>query len=91
MTTSLTAKNRITVPAEIVKVLRLESGTQFEWEMGYRPNKLVVTIKPTRKQRLERIRELGQKWKAGNPIENLICERVQADIDEAMQPKVLPK
>jgi len=84
MITSLTGKNQITVPAEIVAKLHLEPGTQFDWAIGQASNQLVVTIKPTRKQMLERVRELGKQWKVKNPVEILINERVQDDIDEGM-------
>ena len=33
---------------------------------------------------LERVRELGKQWKVRNPVEILINERVQDDIDEGM-------
>src|SRR3954453_4621492 len=63
MITTLTGKNQITVPAEITQKLGLASGTQFEWAVGDQPNKIIITIKPTRKQMLQRIRELGRKGK----------------------------
>ncbi len=63
MTTTLTGKNQITVPAEIAKKLGLGPGARFEWALGDQPNKISITIKPTRKQILARIRELGRKIK----------------------------
>ena len=61
MTTTLTGKNQVTVPVEITQRLGLAPGTQFDWAVGNRPNKIVITIKPTRKQLLERVRALGRK------------------------------
>jgi bifunctional DNA-binding transcriptional regulator/antitoxin component of YhaV-PrlF toxin-antitoxin module len=89
MTTTLTGKNQITVPAEITAKLGLVAGAQFDWAVGDQPNKITITIKPTRKQMLERIRELGRKWKkpGQDPIGDLIRERVQDDIDEGMWEK----
>ena len=63
MTTTLTGKNQITVPAEITQKLGLKRGAQFDWAMGDQPNKIIITIKPTRKQMLERVREIGRKFK----------------------------
>ena len=63
MTTTLTGKNQITVPAEITQKLGLIPGAQLDWALGDEPNKIVITIKPTRKQLLERVRELGRKAK----------------------------
>ncbi len=61
MTTTLTGKNQITVPAEITQKLGLTPGTQFDWALGDQPNQITITIKPTRKQLLQRVRELGRK------------------------------
>lgn len=61
MTTTLTGKNQITVPAEITQKLGLAAGTQFEWALGAQPNQITITIKPTRKQLLQRVRELGRQ------------------------------
>ncbi len=82
MTTTLTGKNQVTVPAEITRKLGLTAGAQFDWAVSDQPNKIVITIKPTRKQMLERIREIGRKWKkpGQDPIGDLIRERVQDDI-----------
>lgn len=63
MTTTLTGKNQITVPAEITQKLGLRRGAQFDWVVGAQPNKIVITVKPTRKQLLERVRQLGRKAK----------------------------
>jgi bifunctional DNA-binding transcriptional regulator/antitoxin component of YhaV-PrlF toxin-antitoxin module len=63
MTTTLTGKNQITVPAAITRKLGLTTGARFEWEVGDQPNRIIVTIKPTRKQLLQRVRELGRKAK----------------------------
>lgn len=63
MTTTLTGKNQITVPAEITRKLGLAAGAQFDWAVGDQPNRITITIKPTRKQLLQRVRELGRKAK----------------------------
>lgn len=63
MTTTLTGKNQITVPAEITQKLGLRTGAQFDWSVGDQPNKISITIKPTRKQLLARVRELGRQAK----------------------------
>lgn len=77
MTTTLTGKNQITVPAEITQKLGLTAGAQFDWAMGDQPNKLTITIKPTRKQLLERVRELGRKAKARRPRGDAVAEFVK--------------
>jgi AbrB family looped-hinge helix DNA binding protein len=81
MTTTLTGKNQITVPAEIAQKLGLEAGTQFDWAFGTKRNKIVITVKPTRKQLLARLREISRKYRKSNqdPIGELLREREEDD------------
>lgn len=82
MTTTLTGKNQITVPVEITQKLGLKSGAQFDWAVGDQPDKIIITIKPTRKQMLERVRSIGRKFKrpGQDPIADLIREREEDDL-----------
>jgi len=81
MTTTLTGKNQVTVPAEIAHKLGLLPGAQLDWAIGEQPNMIVITIKPTRKQLLERIREIAQKHArpAQDPVGDLIRARDEED------------
>jgi bifunctional DNA-binding transcriptional regulator/antitoxin component of YhaV-PrlF toxin-antitoxin module len=81
MTTTLTGKNQITVPAGITRKLGLRSGAQFDWAVSDQPNKIIITIRPTRKQLLERVRAIGRKYnkRGQNPIADLIREREEDD------------
>lgn len=63
MTTALSGKNRITVPAEITRRMLLAAGTQFDWAQGDAPNQITITITPTRKQRRQRVRALRRQAK----------------------------
>jgi len=63
MTTTLTGKNQITVPAEIARKLGLTPGSKLNWTVGNKPNKIIITIKPSRKQLLEEVRAIGRKVK----------------------------
>lgn len=84
MTTTLTGKNQITVPAQITRKLGLTPGARFDWAVSHQPNKIIITIKPTRKQLLGEVRAIGRKFKqpGHDPIGDLIRERVQDDLDE---------
>ena len=86
MTTTLTGKNQITVPAQITRKLGLTPGARFDWAVSNQPNKIIITIQPTRKQLLEEVRAIGRKFKkpGPDPIGKLIRERVQDDLDEGM-------
>jgi len=86
MTTTLTGKNQITVPAQITRKLGLTPGARFDWAVSNQPNKIIITIQPTRKQLLEEVRAIGRKFKkpSHDPIGELIRARVQDDRDEGM-------
>ena len=86
MTTTLTGKNQVTVPASIAQQLGLIPGAQLDWAVGNRPDKIIITIKPSRKQLLEEVQAIGRKFqKPGrNPVADLIRERVLDDLDEGM-------
>jgi AbrB family looped-hinge helix DNA binding protein len=81
MTTTLTGKNQITVPAEIARKLGLQTGARFDWAVSDQPNQIVITIRPTRRQLLDRVRAIGRRYgKPGqNPIADLIREREEDD------------
>ncbi len=77
----MTGKNQITVPAEITQKLGLQAGALFDWALSDEPNRIVITIKPTRRQLLERVRTIGRaSRKAGmDPIADLVREREEDD------------
>ena len=81
MTTTLTGKNQITVPAEITRKLGLTTGARFDWAMGEQANQIVITLKPTRRQLLERLRTIGRRHRkpGRDPIADLIREREEDD------------
>jgi len=81
MTTPLTGKNQITVPAEIAQKLGLQAGARFDWALSEEPNRIVITVQPTRRQLLERVRTIGRAArKAGkDPVADLVREREEDD------------
>ena len=88
MTTTLTGKNQVTVPAGIARRFGLAAGTQFEWGVGDQPNQIILTIRPTRKQLLERVRRLGRKAK--RPGVEGVAEFVQwRNADDQLRQNVL--
>ncbi|MBN8249312.1 MAG: AbrB/MazE/SpoVT family DNA-binding domain-containing protein [Verrucomicrobia bacterium] len=88
MTTTLTGKNQVTVPAELAQKLGLQPGAQFDWALGDRPNRIVITIKPTRKQLLARVRAIGRAFKneGQDPVGDLVREREE---DERLRGETL--
>lgn len=77
MTTTLTGKNQVTVPAEIAREMGLEPGARFDWSRGDTPDTIVIHVQPTIRQILDRAQELGRTLKNRNLIEELIAERAE--------------
>ena len=84
MTTSLTGKNQVTVPAAIVKQLGLEPGAKLDWSVGDEPGLITIRVQPSRQERLRRIQEIGAQIKAQmpkdwDPIAELVAWREEED------------
>jgi AbrB family looped-hinge helix DNA binding protein len=79
MTTTLTGKNQVTVPAELARELGLEPGSRLDWSKGKTPGTLVVKVQPSVRQMLDRVQEIGRGIKNRNLIEELIKEREEED------------
>lgn len=80
MITTITGKNQVTLPADLVKALDLIPGTRLEWAIG--PNRtLIATPRPTRAQLAEALMGAGRQYlrPGSDPIRDLIAERVEED------------
>ncbi|MEO5926704.1 MAG: AbrB/MazE/SpoVT family DNA-binding domain-containing protein [Bryobacteraceae bacterium] len=75
MTTTLTGKNQVTVPAEIAREFGLQPGSKLDWSKGKTPGTIVVKVQPSKRQMIERIKEIGRGFKNRNLVEELIRER----------------
>ena len=84
MITTITGKNQVTLPAEIVKALELTPGTQLEWAIGPN-NTLIATPRPTKAQRATALMGSGRKYlrPGANPVGDLIAERELESEQEA--------
>jgi AbrB family looped-hinge helix DNA binding protein len=80
MITTITGKNQITLPAEIVKALGLAPGTQLEWSIGP-DNTLIAKPRPTRAQRAAMLMGTGRKYlrPGADPVRELVVEREQEE------------
>jgi AbrB family looped-hinge helix DNA binding protein len=82
MTTTLTGKNQVTVPAEITQKLGLTPGTLFDWKLTDDPKQIIIRIRPSRRELLTRLEEIarGSQHKSGaSPVDDLIRERAEDD------------
>jgi len=75
MTTTLTGKNQVTVPAEIARQFGLEPGSKLDWSAGKTPGTIVIQVQMSKRQMLDRVQEIGRTWKNRNLVEELIKER----------------
>lgn len=83
MTTIVTGKRQLTVPAEIAGRLGIEAGTRVEWSRARKSNQVIITVQPSRGQLLGKIERLGRKYKgkAGNWAKEISEEREREDND----------
>jgi AbrB family looped-hinge helix DNA binding protein len=79
MTTTLTGKNQVTVPAEIARELGLEPGSRLDWTKGKAPGTILIKVHPSRRQLVDRIQELGRSIKNRNLVAELIQMREEED------------
>ena len=63
MVTTVTGKNQVTLPAEVVADLGLEKGAKLEWSVDKKRGCLIGKLQPCRAQVLARLREIGRKTK----------------------------
>jgi antitoxin component of MazEF toxin-antitoxin module len=82
MITTITGKNQVTLPAEIVRELKLTPGTQLKWSIG-RDGSLIATPQPKRAERAAALHGAGRKLLPSgvDPVRDLIAERLQEDAD----------
>ena len=75
MTTTLTGKNQVTVPAEIARKMGLEPGSKLDWTVGEKPCTTIIEVRPSIRQMLAEAQAIGRRLKNRNLIEELIAER----------------
>jgi AbrB family looped-hinge helix DNA binding protein len=85
MITTVTGKNQITIPAQLVKALDIQPGTRIDWSIG-EDGILLARLLPHRGALARKVAGMGRNWvKPGtNPITELIDERNQDDVDEGL-------
>lgn len=78
MTTTITGKNQVTLPAELVRELGWLPGTRLDWQKND-DNSLIVRPVPSRGEIARRVMGMGKHLlKPGDdPIRDLIEERMR--------------
>jgi AbrB family looped-hinge helix DNA binding protein len=75
MTTTLTGKNQVTVPAAIAREFGLQPGSKLDWSKGKAPGTIVIKVKPSTRQLLDRVQEIGKQFRHRDLVAELIAER----------------
>jgi AbrB family looped-hinge helix DNA binding protein len=85
MTTTITGKNQVTLPAELVRELDWKPGTQLEWTKTP-DGSLLATRKITRAELASQLAGRGRKYltPGSDPIRELIEERAREDHGEGL-------
>ncbi len=81
MTTTLTGKNQITIPAALSMRYRLKPGTRIEWHAGVEPDEIVCRVLPDPATIAVELRGAGRKHlqPGKHPITTLMEERSSDD------------
>ena len=81
MTTTVTGKNQVTIPADVVAAAKIELGTRLDWSVDERTRVLRVQILPSRGQLARSLLGSGRKYvKPGKDLAADLCrEREEED------------
>lgn len=82
MTTTITGRNQITVPAQLVAKLGLLPGTRIEWLMGEEPDSFHCRVIPDPAKLAHSLLGAGRQYLRPtilHPLESLSNERADED------------
>ena len=74
MTTTVTSKNMITIPMEIVRRFGVKPGFSFYWFDTGRPDEIVIHLIPDRKKLSRRLKGAGKSY---SPLRDSVRELLQ--------------
>ena len=86
MTTTITGKNQVTLPAELARELGWKPGTRLEWTKTD-DGALIARRMPTRAELAEQLAGRGRQFlKPGeDPVNELVQQRLGEDQEEQAQ------
>jgi bifunctional DNA-binding transcriptional regulator/antitoxin component of YhaV-PrlF toxin-antitoxin module len=81
MSTTVTGKNQVTVPASLASRANMRPGTRLDWELAESGDTLIVHVLPDTATGATRLRGSGRKHRrhGGSAVQNLVKERAQED------------
>ena len=85
MTSTVTGKNQVTIPANVVAAAKIELGTRLDWSVDARTRVLRVRILPSRSQLARSLLGSGRKFvKPGQDPAAALCRERQEEDAERM-------
>lgn len=87
METTITGKNQVTLPAELVRALGIGPGTRLRWSIEG-DGSLRAVPRPSRSALARDVLGRGRHYLTGgaDPVADLIAERASEDADRAGAP-----
>jgi bifunctional DNA-binding transcriptional regulator/antitoxin component of YhaV-PrlF toxin-antitoxin module len=84
METTVTTKNMVSVPQAIAKALGIRPGWKLDWQLGDKPDQIVLRAIPDRAEMARRMYGKGRDLAPGrDAVSELIAEREAEDEDLA--------
>jgi len=79
--TTITGKNQVTVPAEVVEKAGLKPGTRLEWRVTKQAGVLEVRVLPDAASVAQALKGAGRRSirQPGSPVDRLVAERGQEE------------
>jgi bifunctional DNA-binding transcriptional regulator/antitoxin component of YhaV-PrlF toxin-antitoxin module len=76
MTTTVTTKNMVSVPAELAKQFGIRPGYSFDWTPSNKPDEIMVRVVPDRAALSKRLMGAGAKFSPSrSAVDELLRER----------------
>ena len=76
MTTTVTTKNMISIPAEISRKMGIKPGWKLDWEPGPEDDEITVHVIPDRAEMAARLKGKGKfLYTDGSAVSGLVAER----------------
>lgn len=80
MTTTVTQKNMVTIPAELSRKMGITPGYRLDWQAGEREGEIFVRVIPTRSTLAKQLRGAGRRYAPErDAVDELVAERRAED------------
>jgi bifunctional DNA-binding transcriptional regulator/antitoxin component of YhaV-PrlF toxin-antitoxin module len=78
MTTTVTTKNMISIPAVLARKFGIKPGFSFDWAPSKNPEEIIVKVIPGRKELSRQLKGAGASYSPGrSAVSELVAERAE--------------